>query len=463
MHRLRRYVLLLGLIGCLSGLLLALPLSASAYVLEPVVDQNIPAVSQHAARGGATAVPGVDCGPACQEWFTKEGRPLPNNVSSEKLHRELRTIRMSTKVLPPLRVLGTFGLAVGVFDLGWKIGTGINTKFLKIGVPDASPAGQSWQWHRVTWRTARSGSYFGASWPAEDSWVVSLKQTCCWYDEREWWFSPPCSLTGFTPPAPFVIGSASSTARCTSGSPPLTVYWGAAGENALAARGPIEDFTTQAFTRTTTAWDDKPADGSQLETRVRAQLESGNYPSYEAWAAERLDPTNHDEATEQDRDDCEFPHGGEDPGTGRGTREPGQGSGSEEEYQARYELAPGSVFPTGGVSTTSGQVYLRWGFASPNLDNQIIDWRGWGYRKIAAKHGWGAEDQTRTIEALQATGTHEGGPSDRWRYRGPPRSGRNGATCERLVVVAQERDVREVQYGAPSSRGIVTSFEQRVN
>jgi len=42
-----------------------------------------------------------------------------------------------------LRALGTVGLAAGTFDVGWKIGIGINAKLLKIGVPEAADATQN--------------------------------------------------------------------------------------------------------------------------------------------------------------------------------------------------------------------------------------------------------------------------------------------------------------------------------
>ena len=45
--------------------------------------------------------------------------------------------------LPRLRALGTVGLAAGTFDVGWKIGIGINAKLLKIGVPEAADATQN--------------------------------------------------------------------------------------------------------------------------------------------------------------------------------------------------------------------------------------------------------------------------------------------------------------------------------
>jgi hypothetical protein len=61
---------------------------------------------------------------------------------------------------------------------------------------------------------------------------------------------------------------------------------------------------------------------------------------------------------------------------------------------------PSGVYPTGGLPSIHGTAYLRWGFTTPNLDNTHIEWRGWGYRKIKAKHGWTAADLETTRVAL---------------------------------------------------------------
>jgi hypothetical protein len=55
--------------------------------LEPVVQENMPLVTQHAARGGAVTIPGVECGTRCADWWVQEHRPLPGQPTSEQLHR----------------------------------------------------------------------------------------------------------------------------------------------------------------------------------------------------------------------------------------------------------------------------------------------------------------------------------------------------------------------------------------
>lgn len=164
-----------GLCAVLSVVLLTLifPSSGLGYVVEPVVEQNISTVSQHVARGGAVGVPGVSCGTACADLYSLE---RAGTSASPQLHRELRTVRSAgARVLPPLRSLGTIGLAVGAFDLGWKIGTGINAKLLKIGVPPNGEIPASYSRPIIEFRSAgqRSQLWYKVPIP-EDGWVWSI-------------------------------------------------------------------------------------------------------------------------------------------------------------------------------------------------------------------------------------------------------------------------------------------------
>jgi hypothetical protein len=95
--------------------------------------------------------------------------------------------------------------------------------------------------------------------------------------------------------------------------------------------------------------------------------------------------------------------------------------------------------------------------------NRTGDWGGWGYRHIAAKHGWTSAEVTATREAL-LSGTTTPDPIrgvDRWIYRGPEYLGRNGVRCQRVVVVDFGTTDREEAVGVgPAS--IVTSFGGRI-
>jgi hypothetical protein len=106
---------------------------------------------------------------------------------------------------------------------------------------------------------------------------------------------------------------------------------------------------------------------------------------------------------------------------------------------------------------------LRWGVTTPNVSNRHIDWRGWGYRKIVAKHGWGPDDLEATrIALLNGSPEPHAAIPGRYRYLGPEYGGRAGARCRRMVIVEYERNQEEIEKNAPTSAGIITSFGTRI-
>lgn len=425
----------------------------AAYVPEPVVSQNIPSVAEHVARGGATAVPGVDCGTRCAEWWVEEHRPLPNQATSEQMHRELRNLRSrGVRVLPKLRVLGSVGLAAETFRVGWKIGTGVNTKFLRLGLPPKGPP-SSTGWGDQQWM---QGVAQGAP-IALNTNVVAPEDGFRWdYSvPGQTWFGRVDTgngCGGAHPPVPSAFRRMTGTGDwCYSNA---QISGGFIPEREIKADGAVDDYNAQPYDRELFNWDGKPSDKTDLETRTRTALESGEYPRVDAWLAEKLDPLNHDTATDED-DDCALGSGGtnEDPGLGRGSGDTG------EEFQRRYDQVPSDVYPAAGLPSVNGTVYLRWGLSTVNTDNTHIEWRGWGYRKIKAKHGWSPEDLEATrVALLDAAPDGDARVEGRAKYRGPEYTGRNGARCRRLVIVNHA-----LSGGAPHPEGIVTSFGYRID
>jgi hypothetical protein len=288
-------------------LLVPRPSGPAAYVPEPVVAQNVPLIAEHLGRGGATDIPGVGCATSCADWWLEEHRPIPNQPSSQALHAELRTARSTaTKVLPRLRTLGTVGLAIGAAELGWKIGTGIRTKLLKIGLPDppqpkASPASGT-----LSFQSAGYSSSFNTTPLPADGWLLKW-----WYGSSQWtsvnllhgWGHACAYLTG--PPQDFrVLSGVATVGWCEPPPVPVESYW--LKENELKAIAPVQDYVDQPYQRETFNWEDKPQSKEQLETRTRTALESDEYRLLDPWYAHQLDPQTYEDPTEDEgeRDDC---------------------------------------------------------------------------------------------------------------------------------------------------------------
>lgn len=375
------------------------------------------------------------------------------------LHTEFRAVRSTVaKVLPRLRTLSIVTLPHISAELGWKIGTGIRTKLLKLGLPDppqpkVSPASGTLWFHDAGYISSLNTTPLPA-----DGWLLRW-----WYGSSQWssvnlshgWDHACAYLTGR--PQDFrVLPGYATLGWCENPPVPVESFW--LMEDELDVVAPIDDFVNQPFDKHTSNWEDKPQSKQQLEDRTRVAIESGDYPRAEAWWAEKLDPRNHDTATDDD-EACDLGDGGTgaDPGLERGSGETG------DEFLRRYDQVPDAVHPVAGLPSINGTVYMRWGFTMPNIDNSHIEWRGWGYRKIEAKHGWGDGDLEATRVALQDSSPVEHGTvAGRFRYLGPEYTGDNGARCKRLVVVEHERNQEELEKEAPASAGIVTSFGWRI-
>jgi hypothetical protein len=106
----------------------------------------------------------------------------------------------------------------------------------------------------------------------------------------------------------------------------------------------------------------------------------------------------------------------------------------------RAQFDPAPLPPAPFVDGQGNEVPLRWGHTlkTDALDRygRPIGWRGWGYRKIQAKHGWNASDVSLTTEALthQAQDAKWTLPSVGKLYVGTPRFV-GSDICARVVVV----------------------------
>jgi hypothetical protein len=241
-------------------------------------------VSRFVYRQSPQAVPsGYSPVAEAEEYLRQAQRSLSaSNPQAQSVWQQARGLTSKTGLSVAPRVLGSISLAVGTFELGWKVGTGINAKFLRLGVPEQTTDINAAVWDTVRWRSANSGSYFGATYPAQAGWVPEFFYGSFRYDR---WFSSICtSFTGFTPPAPFsVFGPVSSSALCTSFPRPIPaeVMYGWAPENAFGAPGPIEDYTSQSYSRYTP--EPTPPAQSTVEQSIEDELDAPENAVLRQW------------------------------------------------------------------------------------------------------------------------------------------------------------------------------------
>jgi hypothetical protein len=169
------------------------------------------------------------------------------------------------------RALGTIGLAVGAFETGWKIGTGLNAKFLRIGLPDppepkVDPANGLLFFEQEGYSSAFNETPLPA-----DGWVLgwsAYSQTWRSVNLSSGWESPCAYLTG--PPEGFrVLTGVASVGWCIAPPVPVESYWLA--ENDLEAAGPIEDYVDQPYARESPA--PPPPPQTTVEESIGNQLE----------------------------------------------------------------------------------------------------------------------------------------------------------------------------------------------
>lgn len=446
-------------VGAAIAVLGTLTSAAYADTLHPKVDAEFDKIVEFNYRGSAQNVqPG--CSAVCQELRAAETRPGGwSTPAAEQLSREARTLRVSTGLTNAIRLGSSFTLGVTAFDVGYLIGSGINAKFLRIGLPAKSPnlsaapqrlffasscspsspcsvgsiyhdqatisrPAYIWRWD-VAWNTP-----YGANW-----WDWRSNDGNCQHP------SPP-------PDAPNVFESIASSSTC-NGNPDLsgttTSAWWYTDD--LPATTPVQDYNGQP-----SDYEDwwPPADPglSTTRTRTRTELESNRYPllneklEYELGVPDACDPVEPDicNPSETDRDQerkCDL-------STPDGT-DPDPSVSTDRFAVDQYTVVtPFTRTPLGGGSAVSTALKVGW-----TRSSGVSEWKGWGWRHVAAKHGWDSADIVATQTALSTTPALDQG---RLIYSGPEYS-QNGVICQRRVVVADDASPAE-----PSAKEIITSY-----
>ena len=114
------------------------------------------------------------------------------------------------------------------------------------------------------------------------------------------------------------------------------------------------------------------------------------------------------------------------------------------------------TFPT-PASAIEGEATLYWGSAWIAADPQN-GWQGFGYRKIAAQHGFSREDEisTRVVLSTAAPTPHPTG-INRERFIGDRYAGLDGRPCERVVIIEWAP-----KPGDPAAEHLITSYGRPV-
>ena len=347
--------------------------------------------------------------------------------------------------------------ALGAFGVGFLIGTGINQKFLRIGLPDgAAPAGSVSNFDYLNGQLvlypANYDFYFGATTDQAEYLYEAYLSGTTYRPVR--WFNSPCQFTGFEPPPlARMRTNVPTTANCyvpaTGGTAPITVMYPYFLKKDLLRLGIIHPYSasTDPAPNATVASPPDPG-ASPVGTALGPLLDSDGYDSlrqYLDWAKEP------DRAPEEDPRKTGIPPklSPEDqacqstavPGTDPGPRKPGTTGDERAGLVKQYTqvLNPGT--------NKKGTVNLYWG-------NKY----GWGYRKIALKHGWNSQDDTWTSVALKTptTITSNRGSTTSWKYDFVYTQ--NGTPCKRRVIVEYKVDPYFPRTGTHLAYNIITSF-----
>lgn len=214
---------------------------------------------------------------------TRQQNLPPSNPKSPGIWKSIRTISVRSALSTPLRRIGTVVLAEATFGLGWKIGSGINAKFLKIGIPPEAPIVAQTN-EKMTFRQAGSTAplWYTAPLP-EDGWYWSHNAGSNYSRQHttEYLTNAGTRCYSATPPADFTVYQlpmTSTSCAQTPGSGRAVAY---IAENDLDAPGPIEPYTNQPYDRSYAA---PPApQQSAVEQAIETELDLPENMDFVQW------------------------------------------------------------------------------------------------------------------------------------------------------------------------------------
>lgn len=464
MARARLFTALIAL-----GLCLGCPVPAYSLQLSPEQQRG---VAQTTYQGGASRqIPGIGCNPVCEDLARAERRPLPNTSTARGLLQDSRAFRVGTRVLPKL--LGRVSLVGATGSFGYTIGTELRKKW--IGGP-TPPSGTTAGMEVSQAELVLEGQPLGGMGPYD---LYAPEDGFRGLDSNGFAVAKPINdhHPGLLPECvpshedsllvegwgtPLKTPTVTSQSYCG----PWISHFEALFSPLITTRsdgeglGALEPWTGQPTTGPAIDWwGDQPSTEGELDERVNtatSQLEStrprlAQKIEFELGTEGVCDPiepavcnTPDSIRTEQQKR-CDLGDGGRgsDPDPGRSIKQ--NDPALYVTHQAFVRRAEGSDPGEPLVPTA-----LKKGWTTPHSSKE---WGGWGWRHVAAKHGWTADDVLATAEALTFPPQRVPTKPNRLIYAGPVYS-RNGEQCQRTVVVQTEpRGENE-----PEAPEIMTSF-----
>jgi hypothetical protein len=250
-----------------------------------------------------------------EEILRQRQAGLPaSNPESPSIWRQIRTVSIRSALSSPLRVLGTVALGFQSFELGWKIGTGVNAKFLRIGIPKATSGSVTPSGQQIAPRVQGSPIFGGLTMPY-DGWLFTYLSPVS-FNTISWWFGGPgqdCPGSTFygPPPSGFTDFTNGTTTQCVTAETHQTVtrvlHAGVMRENDLSAVAPIEPYSTQSYSRSTPAPTQPPR--SSVEQGIETALGDPDNGILRDWLNYQLGSPGAEDPTEigAQNPDIEFP------------------------------------------------------------------------------------------------------------------------------------------------------------
>ncbi|HEX7298544.1 MAG TPA: hypothetical protein VF257_06035 [Solirubrobacteraceae bacterium] len=213
----------------------------------------------------------------------------PSNPTAPSLWQAMRTTTVRSALSTPLSALGSIALGIGVFEIGWKIGSGANAKFLKLGVPEAIPDTNTdfrgnGSYQELWWNPAGYDPYFERVIQPVAGFTWMRFTDSGWYGY--WRTGSPesdCDMNRVAPPAGVtVVTSAFFGPHCGSLPDRTTDYHLAyVAEDSLGATGPIETYTTQSYDRSSP--EPTPPSQSTVEGNIDTALADPDNDELKHW------------------------------------------------------------------------------------------------------------------------------------------------------------------------------------